>query len=236
MSNLLVNIALPILILLTLSSEDRLGPVPALLLAVAIPVVFGIRSLLKTRKVQPATIFGIVSVMLTGMIGVLELDTRYFAIKEGGVPITFALLVLFSNWTRFPIVKLLADQVIVKSRVEAALTQRDAHDAYRTHLKHAGIFWACILITSGIIKFSLASWIVTSPSGTVAFNQELAKLEAIHIPTSMTFTMVLMLVLCGFIIRGIGKITGLSYRESFRGGERVASIAGRFGRTRHQSA
>jgi intracellular septation protein A len=236
MSNLLVNIAIPIAILLTLSSEDRLGPIPALLLAVAVPVVFGVRSLFRTRKIQPATIFGILSVMLTGLIGVLELDSRYFAIKEGGVPIVFSLMVLASNWTRSPIVKLLADQVVVKSRVEAALTQRDAHAAYRTHLKHAGVFWACILITSGIIKFSLASWIVTSPSGTVAFNQELAKLEAIHIPTSMTFTMILMIVLCAFIIRGIGKITGLSYRESFRGGKRVASMMERFGRARHQSA
>ena len=236
MPTFLVNIAIPIAILLTLSPEDRLGPIPALLLAVAIPIIYGIRSLLRTRKVQPATIVGLISVLLTGMIGVFELDARYFAIKEGGIPITFGLIVLLSNWTSFPIVRMLADQVVVKARVEQALTQRDAHAAYRTHLTHAGIFWACILFVSGVIKFSLASWIVTSPTGTVAFNQDLARLEAIQIPTSMTFTMILMLVLCTFIIRGIGKITGLSYQESFRGGKRVARIASRFARTRQQTA
>lgn len=227
----LINILIPITILLFLSGDDRLGPIPALLLAVGIPVVFGIYTLRRSRKVNVSTIVGIISVLLTGMIGAFELDPRYFAIKEGAVPILFACLIVVSDQTRFPIVKLLADQVVVRDRVSAALVHLGRQTQYRNHLTRTGLFWAGIMALSGVVKFFLATWIVTSPSGTAGFNRDLAQLQAIQVLTSMTLTMILMLLLLTYLVRGISRITGLPARETFRGGERLAPIFARFSRS-----
>lgn len=236
MANVLTNILIPIGILLTLSGEDRLGPIPALLLAVGFPMVFGLYTLRRTRKVNISTVIGIISVLLTGMIGVLRLDPQLFAIKEAGVPITFGLMVLVSDRTRFPIVKLLADQVVVRDRVQTALDDLGTQAAYRRHLSRTGVLWAGILMLSGTVKFFLASWLVNSPAGTTEFNRELAHLQAVQVPTSMTMTMILMLALMAFLVKGTERITGLPPRQIFKGGERMASIFGRLGRAQHHSA
>ncbi|HEV2074334.1 MAG TPA: VC0807 family protein [Thermomicrobiales bacterium] len=235
MASVLINILIPIAILLTLSGEDRLGPIPALLLAVGIPVLFGIYTLQRSRRVNISTVVGIVSVLLTGLIGVLRLDAQLFAIKEAAVPIVFALLIVISDRTRFPIVRLLANQVVMRDRVERALDARGTHRQFRHHLTHTGRFWAGIMTLSGIVKFFLATWIVTSPSGTIEFNRDLAQFQAVQVPTSTTLTMILMLALLAFLVRGTQRATGLPPRQIFKGGERMASFFGRFGRAQHSS-
>lgn len=236
MANVLINVLIPITILVALSDEDRLGPIPALLLAVGIPVVFGIYTLQRSHRVNVSTVVGIISVLLTGLIGVLRLDTQFFAIKEAAVPIAFAILIIVSDRTRFPIVRLLANQVVMRDRVDSALDARGTHHQFRRHLTHTGRFWAGIMMLSGIVKFFLATWIVTSPSGTIEFNRDLARLHAVQVPTSTTLTMILMLALLAFLVRGTEQATGLPPRQIFKGGERMAHFFGRFSRTHQHSA
>lgn len=235
MANVFINILIPIAILLTLSGEDRLGPIPALLLAVGIPVVFGLYSLRRSHRVDISTMVGIISVFLTGLIGVMQMDAQLFAIKEAAVPVVFAILIVISDRTRFPIVKLLADQVIVRDRVNSALVARGTHDRFRRHLTHTGWLWAGIMALSGIVKFFLATWIVTSPSGTTEFNRELAQLKAVQVPTSTALTMILMLALLAFLVKGTERATALPARQIFKGGERMGAFIERLGRTRHHS-
>lgn len=230
MLTFLINILIPIIVLRFLSGDDRLGPIPALLLAIGIPVIFGVYTLGRSHKVNFTTVVGIVSVLLTGTIGLLELDTRYFAIKEGAVPMLFAAFIVMSNQTRFPVVKLLADQVVIRGQVDATLQRLGREAQYQAHLMRTGVYWAGIMALSGFVKFSLASRIVTSPPGTVAFNQDLAHLHAIQVPTSMALTMILMMLLVAYLVRGISRITGLPARETFKGSERLAPFVARLSR------
>lgn len=123
--NILVNIAIPVVVLLTMSAPDRLGPVPALLIAIGIPAVWGVIGLIRTRKVEVSAILGVISVLATGVIGVYELNTRLFAIKEAAIPLGFAAVLLVSNTTKFPIVTLLADMVQRRDKVRAAIDSLD---------------------------------------------------------------------------------------------------------------
>jgi hypothetical protein len=226
----IINIALPIAILFLLSDEDRLGPLPALLLAVAIPAVYGIVELLRTRKVNAMSVMGIVSVLLTGVIGVFQLDSGLFAVKEALVPLGFAALLLISNRSDFPLVKLLFDVVQRKERVERAVHAVGGEAAYRRHIERSGAIWAGIMALSGVMKFTLASIIVTADAGTKAFNTELATYEVVQIPTSMLITMVLILALIWSIGRGTGRIIDLPPSQVLRGGERLPPIFARVGR------
>src|SRR5690554_8184378 len=133
--NILINIAIPVVVLLTLSAPERLGPVPALLIAIGIPAVWGVVGLVRTRKVEVSSILGVISVLATGVIGVFELSTRLFAIKEAAIPLGFAAILLVSNSTKFPIVTLLADMVQRRDRVRPAVESLDRQDAYRAHLE-----------------------------------------------------------------------------------------------------
>jgi hypothetical protein len=228
MSNALVNIALPVLILLTLSDENRLGPLPALLLAIGIPAAYGTWELMRTKKINASSIMGVISVLLTGVIGVFELDTDLFAFKEAAIPVGFAAILLVSNRMTFPVVKLLFDMVQRKDRVERAVENIGAEHAYRQHIERSGAIWAGIMLISGVMKFALSSYIMTADAGTREFNTQLATYELVQIPTSMLVTMVMILSLIYYIAKGTGVIVGLAPSEVLRGGEKMARIGEKF--------
>ena len=75
--DLIVSIVIPTLILMKLSGESNLGPMGALLLALAFPLVWGLYELIVNKKKNFVAILGIISVLLTGGIGVLELDNKW---------------------------------------------------------------------------------------------------------------------------------------------------------------
>lgn len=226
--SVLVNIAIPVVILLTLSAPDRLGALPALLLAIGIPAVYGIIELRRSREINPASIIGVTSVVLTGVIGVFELSTRLLAIKEAAIPIAFAVILVVSNRTKFPVVTMLADMVQRRDRVRAAVENQGRQEAYAAHIRRSGVVWAMIMTLSGVLKYILASLVVTSPAGTEAFNHELARYELVQLPTTFTLSGVLILSLIWYIANGTARITGMETADVLRGGEKVNRVAKRF--------
>jgi hypothetical protein len=71
---LIVTIVIPALVLMQLSSASRMGPVGALLLALAFPLAYGGWQLVRERKLNRMASIGGVSTLLTGGIGLLALD------------------------------------------------------------------------------------------------------------------------------------------------------------------
>lgn len=226
--NLIINVAIPVVVLLTMSAPDRFGPVPALLVAVGIPAVWGIIGLIRTRKLEVSAILGVVSVLATGVIGVFELNTRLFAVKEAAIPLGFAVILLVSNTTRFPIVTLLADMVQRRDRVRSAVETNGKQHEYHQHLVKCGTIWAGIMGLSGVLKFILATWLVRATAGTEAFNHQLAQYELWQLPTTFALTGVLILSLICFMGHGTASITGLTPADVLRGGHRTARLAHRF--------
>lgn len=226
--NILVNIAIPVVVLLTLSAPDRLGPVPALLIAIGIPAVWGVIGLTRTRKVEVSSILGVISVLATGVIGVFELNTRLFAFKEAAIPLGFAVILLVSNTTKFPIVTLLADMVQRRDRVRSAVESLNRQEIYHQHLVRSGSIWAGIMALSGILKFALATWLVRATAGTETFNHQLAQYELWQLPTTFSLTGVLILSLICYMGHGTAAIAELAPADVLRGGHRMERITRRF--------
>ena len=82
---LIVTIVVPAVVLMQLSSAGRLGPVGALLLALAFPLGYGGWQLLRQRKLNLMASIGVVSTLLTGGIGLLALDPQWLAVEEAAV-------------------------------------------------------------------------------------------------------------------------------------------------------
>jgi len=98
MVDLLVSIAIPSLILMKLSGDEDLGATNALIAALAFPLGWGLFELVKYRKFNFIALLGLVSVLLTGGIGLLQLDLKWLAIKEAAIPAVIGLAVLGSTF------------------------------------------------------------------------------------------------------------------------------------------
>lgn len=211
-SNLLFNILIPVIILMKLSSPDYLGPALGVVVALAFPIGYGLYDLKRSHKVNGFSVLGVVSVILTGGISLLQLDPQYIAIKEAAVPGVIGVAVLVSHFTRFPLIKklLMNDQVINVERFEQAVDKRDNRPAFERVLRVSTYMVASAFFLSATLNYILARWIVVSPAGTTAFNEELGRMTALSFPVIALPTMLVMFAAIFYLFYQMKKLTGQS--------------------------
>jgi hypothetical protein len=228
MLKLAVTLLIPYLILTRLGGATGLDPRAVLLVALAFPVGWMATALLRRADVGITPAIGLVSIVLTAGIGTLADDPRWLAVKEASVPLVFGLAILASSRTRHPLVEILVNTVVDRDAVRAALATRNADDRWQRLMTRATLAWAGALLVSAALNFALARIVVTSPTGTEAFNEELATMTALGLPVITLPMMVMMSTTVWYIVHGVTAITGLSPREIARGPglfERVDAIA-----------
>lgn len=216
--NLLCNIFIPAVILMQLSSPDRLGPVWALIIGVSLPLGYGIYDLITRRKWNFFSILGLVSVLLTGGLGLLGISPFWFAVKEAAIPLMFGVAVLGSLYTPFPLVRtfLYNEKMIDVERVDTELDQRSHHDTFDRLLQTSTYLLAGAFFLSAALNFFLARVIIHSPGGTPEFAAELGKMLSLSWPVIMIPVMVVMMVTLWRLISGIKRLTGLKLEEILR--------------------
>jgi len=213
--DLLVSIVIPSVILMKLSGSDYLGSVYALVVALAFPLGWGLFELLRYRKKNFIALLGLVSVALTGGIGLLELNPRWLAIKEAAVPLVIGLAVLVSTHTRYPLVRTLLynPTVLDVDRIHQRLQERGQVDVFEARLQKASYWFAGTFLFSAIMNYTLARWIVTSPAGTEAFNEELGKMTLLSYPMIAIPSMIMMMAIFWYLWRSIRSLTGFTLEE-----------------------
>jgi hypothetical protein len=206
-------------VLRQLSAPQRLGPVAALLLALAFPLGWGLRDFLTRRRLNIFAGLGLVSVLLTGGIGLLELDTGWLAVKEAAVPGVLGLIVAGSALSRYPLVRVLLYTPILldTARIDAALAQRGNQAAFDARLRTATWMLAGSFAFSAGMNFVLATWIVTSPAGTAAFNEELGRMTLLSYPMIALPATLMMLAVLYYLSGGMKRLAGLSLGDVLHG-------------------
>ncbi len=214
-----ITVLVPALILMQLSGESRLGPVRALLLALAFPVAWGLRDAVLRRRLNWLAVLGVVSTLLTGGIGLLKLDAQWLAVKESAVPAVIGLVVLGSNWTHWPLIRVLVfnPRLFDVDKVQAALVQRHNTVAFELRLRTGTLLLAGTFFFSAVANYLLARWVVASPAGTEAFNQELGRLTLLSYPIIALPSMAMMMGLMFWLARCARQLTGLDLTDMLRG-------------------
>ena len=219
LTELLITLIIPSVILMKFSDPEQLGAVYALLLALAFPLAWGARDLLTRKKLNLFAALGLVSILLTGGIGLLQLDTQWLAIKEAAIPGLIGLAVAISAHTRYPLVRVLlyTPALMNVERIQRRLAERGNHAAFESRLRTATWMLAGSFLFSSVMNYFLATWIVVSPSGTPAFNEELGRLTLLSYPMiALPSTLILMIALY-YLARSIRELTGLKLTDALNG-------------------
>ena len=215
--NILLNIVIPTVILINFSGKDELGPKLGIIVALAFPITYGIYDFIRIKKVNLFSALGVVSIILTGGMSLMEIDPKYIAIKEAAIPAILGLATIGSLYTRFPLVKtfLYNDKIIQVNKVEEALTDKGNSQAFQKSLVNASYMVAASFFLSSVLNYILAKWILVSPPGSEEFNAELGKMTALSFPViSIPATLVLFAALF-YLFRNITRLTGLHWEEIF---------------------
>ena len=102
--NLLINIVIPVVILTKFNNNNSFNPLGVFALALAFPLLYGLYDLAKKRKYNFFSLVGLISIFLTGGIGLLQLGSKWVAFKEAGVPFIVGLIILLSVKTKHPLI------------------------------------------------------------------------------------------------------------------------------------
>ena len=189
-----------------------------MLLALVFPLAWGVRDLLRRRKLNLFAALGLVSILLTGGIGLLQLDTHWLAVKEAAIPGLIGLAVVISAYTRFPLVRLvlLSPALIDVERIGRGLDERGNREAFEDRLKTATRMLGVTFFFSAAMNYLLATWIVVSPAGTPAFNEELGRLTLLSYPMIALPSMLMMIATFYYLARTIRKLAGLKLADAFK--------------------
>lgn len=218
--NLVFNIVLPVLILNKLSKF--LGPFWALVFALAFPLGYGAYDLVKRKKFNAFSALGLLNVLFTGGLALLGLNGFWFAVKEAAFPALVGLFVLGSAFTKKPFIEtLFLNPALMKvDLLEERLKEKGKQQEFHAHMKSATIWLSLSFAFSAVCNFVLARKIFVNIDTTLApeaqstvLNEQIAQMTTWSMAIIMVPSMIFLLGIFWYLMRGIKQHSGLSTEE-----------------------
>ncbi len=180
LKGVLINVLLPVLILDYCSKGSMdpwadfdaghfwyLGPVWAMVLALLLPITYGLQELIRHKRVDLMSSVGLAGVLLTGVITILVVGEEgsiagstpwLFACKEALIPLVLAAAVLVSRKSESPLLQtfLYNPDLFDVGLIERCVREKGNESAYEKLLGQATWILAGSLIVSAAANFCLA--------------------------------------------------------------------------------
>ena len=211
MVSVMLNVVIPVVILTYLSKDKYLGPVWGLVMALILPVGYGTHTLIKERRADFVSIIGIISVLLTGVFGILKLPPQWIAIKEAAIPLVIGLAIVISLKTPYPLIKkiLMSEKLFNVDLLHEKLREQGNEKKFEKRL--VGLTWglASSMFLSSALNYTLAKIILKSPPGTEAFTAEIGRMTGLSYIVVMLPSMAMMIWVLMALIKTLTHLTGL---------------------------
>ncbi|WFB34362.1 MFS transporter [Kiritimatiellota bacterium B12222] len=209
--NLILNVVLPSLLLTKGGKWFQLDPAPILIMALSLPLIYGIYDFITRKKINMFSIIGFISVLITGAVGLFEnIPTQWIAIKEAAVPLLFGIAIYVSSFTKKPLIRslLFSPELFDVDLIEASLDEKGTRKDFDQVMSSCTGWMVGSFALSAVLNYALAEWLVKSPSGTEAFNSEIGKMTALSWPVIALPTTIVMMVALMKLMKGIETATG----------------------------
>lgn len=182
LANILINVLIPVLVLSYLSKDPELqeklgkearvwhiGPLKAIIVAVALPLGYGIWHFIKTRKANFFSGLGLFSVALTGGLTlylwnpdgtVKEHAGLLFGLKEAAIPLALGTAVFFSRRSATPMLNvfLYNDSLFDIPKIEKRVEENERKPGYDKLLDQANAMFAGSFFLSSALNLVMALW------------------------------------------------------------------------------
>jgi hypothetical protein len=242
LANILLNVLIPVMVLDHLSKDPaiqtllgkevkfwHIGPVKAIILALALPLGYGIWHYLKTRKFNVFSALGFISVLLTGGLtfylwnqdGTVKPNAGLlFGLKEASIPLALAAAVIFSQRTATPLIRtfLYSDSIFDIPRIERRVAERDAGEGYARLLRQATWLFAGSFLLSSGLNLGLAWWFFRGfEAGAIdaleRYNQIVSRITWWGFVAIGAPLLVMLFVILTRLLKGLRELTGLDDKD-----------------------
>ena len=188
--NIIVNVIIPSVIMTKFSTPDTLGELYGLLVALAFPLCYGLWDFIGQRKLNFFSTIGLLNVMMTGGIGLFQLNREWMIAKETAIPLLIGIFVLTTLKTKRPLLNIFFDQVLDLKLLNQAYAQSGHAGEFEKHLLKSSKLFGLSFFFSAILNFVLAVTILKGEPGTQMFTESLGRMTALSFP-AITLPMML---------------------------------------------
>lgn len=218
--NIIFNIIVPVLILNKLSTH--IGPVQTLLLALAFPITYGIYDYIKRRKTNFISILGLLNVLVTGSLAILDLGGIWFAVKEAAFPALIGVFVFASSYFSKPFIETLFfnPALVQVDRIHAALAANGQEISFKKHLKFSTQLLSASFAISAVLNFVIAKRIFVPIDSALAeaerqtiLNQQIGDMTFWGMVIITVPSFIFLAATLWYLLHGIQKHTGLKTDE-----------------------
>ena len=212
-TQLVVGFVIPTIVLLFLSGESRLGPLWAMVLALAFPLTLELYSLRIKRKPSLMSLFAIIGILVIGAISLLGLSEDWLALRRSIVYLAAALgLIIALHFKRDFVDRALA-KVINMDMVHAAARKKGVEKQLARHINKTSYVFAAFLLVIGAISYIVTIVFITATTGSSEFNAQYAELRILSLLYVTLLFFVGMTALLMYLVAGIEKLTGIKTEE-----------------------
>lgn len=186
LANILINVLIPVLVLSFLSKDPaiqaklgksvhfwQIGPLYAMMVALALPIGYGIRHFIITKKPNFFSGLGLISILLTGGLtlylwnqdgSVKENAGLLFGLKEASIPLVLGIAILASAKTNSPLLNvfLYNDNIFDIPKIEGKIRELGKSEAYQQLLLDATRWFSVSFFVSSLMNLALAHWFFRS--------------------------------------------------------------------------
>jgi len=213
--NITFNLILPVLIL---NKAHDLFPefhsIYILLIALSLPLIYGLKDYLKDKKINVISIIGLVGILLTGGLALFQTKGIVFAIKEAAIPLLIAFFTLGSIVYKKPLVVLFLKSSFFKSDLIFQRIKENQQEKNFSRLMNVTTFWLALsFVLSAILNFIIAERVFQQTDSQQVLNEQVARMTwlgyvVIALPLS---------VLSGFIlwylVKNLKRMTQLRFQD-----------------------
>ncbi|PIK15360.1 VC0807 family protein [Halobacteriovorax sp. JY17] len=214
--NIALNVIIPSVILTKFSSDQHLGQVYSLILALSFPIGYGAYDYFKQRKINFFSALGLFSVIMTGGIGLFNLNRDWMVAKETGIPLLMGIAVIISQFTTKPLVKTFLGQMIDIDLIDKSFKDHGHVGLFEKNLKVASLCLGGTFFISALLNYILAIKILVGEPGTVEFNESLGKMTALSFPVISVPMVIMVGLIIGYLVMTIKKNTDLEIESILR--------------------
>lgn len=238
MANILVNVLIPVLVLSFVSKDPNLqesprpwhiGPLWAMIVALALPIGYGVWFFIKQRRANFFSALGLISVLMTGGLtlhlwnadGSVKTNAGLlFGIKEALIPLILGVAVLASHRRSTPLIRvfLYNDSIFDIKRIEGRVAELGREGDYDRILLGATRLFATSFVLSSLMNLGLAQWFFRNfdPGSATAleeFNSIVGRIMGWGFAVIGVPVLLFLFLTLRQLMKGLKTLTGFSDQE-----------------------
>lgn len=202
-----VSFGIPTIVLLFFSGSSRLGPLGAMLFALAFPIGLELYSLVRKRKPSVVSLVSITGIVLIGLISLLGLSEEWLAVRRSALYAVGAIGLLLVITFKPQWIEKGMDRILEMEGVRRASRRNKTEAQLLRSTRMAGYALVVVLAVVAIASYILTIVFISAPTGSSEFNTQYAELRILSL---LVITVPFMIAVTSILVYVVGKFEKLS--------------------------